>query len=132
MNARRDTGARRAIDAELEGQPDFRSAQRIHAHLQRTGASVSLATVYRNLAAMAANGDIDVVLKADGEALYRRCSSPHHHHMICRSCGKTVEVRGPLIEDWFEEQAEEHDFYDTDHRVEILGLCQSCHETRDG
>ena len=33
---------------------------------------------------------------ADGEAVYRRCTSgEHHHHLVCRSCGRTVEVAGP-------------------------------------
>lgn len=131
MSARRDTGARRAINAQLEEQENFRSAQEMHADLKHNGASVSLATVYRNLAAMAVAGEIDVVLKTDGETLYRRCSQPHHHHLICRSCGKTVEVRSHRVEDWLDEQAAEHNFYDADHRVEIVGLCQVCHETRD-
>ncbi|MCH9719490.1 MAG: transcriptional repressor [Actinomycetia bacterium] len=129
MSTRRDTAARRAIAAELAEQQNFRTAQEIHADLKLKGASASLATVYRNLAAMAGTGDIDVVLKADGEALYRHCSQPHHHHLICRSCGKTIEVRSHHIENWLEEQAAEHNFYDTDHRVEMIGLCQICHET---
>ena len=103
----------------------------MHADLKDNGASVSLATVYRNLAAMAVAGEIDVVLKADGETLYRRCSQPHHHHLICRSCGKTVEVRSHRVEDWLDDQAAKHNFYDADHRVEIVGLCQVCHETHN-
>src|SRR5690349_24208333 len=35
----------------------------------------------------------DVLRNGDGEAVYRRCAvTVHHHHLLCRNCGKAVEV----------------------------------------
>ncbi|MBO0868194.1 MAG: transcriptional repressor, partial [Micromonosporaceae bacterium] len=63
----------------------------------------------------------------DGEQVYRRCArSNHHHHLVCRVCGRTVEVEGPAVERWARQQAEQHGFTEVDHTVEILGTCASC------
>ena len=67
------------------------------------GDKVGLATVYRNLQAMAADGEIDMLRTDDGEAVYRACSTGHHHHLVCRDCGRTVEVEGPTVEAWAEQ-----------------------------
>ena len=34
----------------------------------------------------------------DGETVYRKCSDHHHHHLVCRECGTTVEIAGPTVE----------------------------------
>ena len=56
--------------------------------------------MYRTLQLYADQGDVDVLRREDGEAIYRRCSETHHHHLVCRSCGATVEVEGPAVERW--------------------------------
>lgn len=63
---------------------------------------------------------------ADGEAVYRRCSSGHHHHLVCRHCGATVEVEGPAVERWANAVAAEHGFSDIAHTLEIFGTCADC------
>ena len=87
----RPTRQRRAVAAALAGFDDFRSAQEIHDLITRQGDSVGLATVYRTLAALAEAGEVDMLRNEDGEAIWRRCSGTHHHHLVCRSCGATVE-----------------------------------------
>ena len=62
----------------------------------------------------------------DGEAIYRRCSDTHHHHLVCRSCGATVEVEGPAVEKWAEAIATDHGFVNVAHTVEIFGTCADC------
>jgi Fur family ferric uptake transcriptional regulator len=65
--------------------------------------------------------------RPDGEQLYRRCGrEQHHHHLVCRSCGRTVEVAGPAVERWAERQAAEHGFTDVAHTLEIFGTCAAC------
>lgn len=122
----RATRQRSAVSAALESVEDFRSAQELHDLLRRTGTSVGLTTVYRTLQALADAGDVDVLRTADGEAVYRRCSSGHHHHLLCRRCGRTVEVAGPAVERWATTVADQHGFVDVDHTVEIVGTCGEC------
>lgn len=122
----RPTRQRVAVVAALASLDDFRSAQEIHAVLTQRGESVGLATVYRTLQALADAGDVDVLRTESGEAVYRRCGTDHHHHLVCRQCGATVEIEGPVVERWARAVASEHGFADVTHTVEIFGLCRSC------
>lgn len=127
QNTRRPTRQRAAVEAGLADLDDFLSAQDLHARLRTQGQSVGLATVYRTLQAMATDGDVDMMRTGDGEALYRRCSSgSHHHHLVCRSCGRTVEVEGPAVERWADKIGAENDFSEVVHTVEIVGTCSDC------
>jgi Fur family ferric uptake transcriptional regulator len=127
QNVRRPTRQRAAVEAVLAGIDDFLSAQDLHARLRTQGQNVGLATVYRTLQAMATDGDVDMMRTGDGEAVYRRCSSGfHHHHLVCRSCGRTVEVEGPAVERWADKIGAENDFSDVVHTLEIFGTCSDC------
>lgn len=123
---RRPTRQRRAVSAALDAVDDFRSAQDIHDLLKQRGENVGLTTVYRTLQALTDSGEVDVLRNDDGEALYRRCSDGHHHHLVCRSCGRTVEVAGPTVERWADKVAAEHGYRDVSHTLEIFGTCGSC------
>jgi Fur family transcriptional regulator, ferric uptake regulator len=122
----RPTRQRRAVAEVLTTVTDFRSAQEIHDLLSRSGETVGLATVYRTLQLLAEQGDVDVLRSEDGEATYRRCSDTHHHHLVCRGCGSTVEVEGPPVERWASGIADDHGFSDVSHTVEIFGTCPAC------
>lgn len=122
----RPTRQRKAVSAVLDGCTEFRTAQQVHEVLRDAGDSVGLSTVYRALQAMADAGEIDVLRSDAGEASYRRCSDSHHHHLVCRSCGATVEVEGPTVEKWTRAVAAEHGYADVSHSLEIFGTCSSC------
>jgi Fur family ferric uptake transcriptional regulator len=122
----RPTRQRRAVVTCLERFDDFRSAQEIHALLRDGGERVGLATVYRTLQALADSGEVDLLRSEDGEARYRRCSGSHHHHLVCRTCGRTVEVEGPAVERWAGTVAQDHGFRDVSHTLELFGTCGDC------
>ena len=122
----RSTRQRTAVASLLTEVDDFRSAQELHDLLKHRGDSVGLTTVYRTLQSLADAGEIDVLRTDDGEAVYRRCSSGHHHHLVCRSCGRTVEVEGPAVERWAEGVAHDNGFVDVAHTLEIFGTCAEC------
>src|ERR1700710_3230382 len=111
----RSTRQRAAISALLENVEDFRSAQELHDELRRGGENIGLTTVYRTLQAMASAGLLDTLRTDSGESVYRRCSQHHHHHLVCRSCGSTVEVEGGAAEAWAVEVAKAHGFTDVSH-----------------
>ncbi len=123
----RPTRQRTAVAEALARADGFASAQTLHEQLRRGGASVGLTTVYRHLQALADTGEVDVLRTDDGEAVYRACrAADHHHHLVCRSCGATVEVTGPAVESWATEVAAEHGFTEVSHTVEVFGTCSSC------
>jgi Fur family transcriptional regulator, ferric uptake regulator len=124
--ARRPTRQRKAVAAVLESVDEFRSAQEIHDLIRRRGDAVGLTTVYRTLQGLVDDGDVDVLRNDEGEALFRRCSAGHHHHLVCRSCGRTVEVEVPTVERWAQRVADEHGFAEVSHTLEIFGTCGGC------
>ncbi|SOC54970.1 Fur family transcriptional regulator [Ornithinimicrobium cerasi] len=123
---RRPTRQQAAVIDLLGSSEDFTSAQDLHARLRGTGATVGLATVYRTLATLAESGEVDVLRTDDGESVYRKCSTGHHHHLVCRDCGRTVEIEGPAVERWADSVAAEHGFRDVSHTLEIFGTCADC------
>lgn len=122
----RSTRQRTAVLTALAEVDDFRSTQELHEYLRRRGDAVGLTTVYRTLQALAEAGEVDVIVREDGESVYRQCSSTHHHHLVCRNCGRTVEVEGPAVERWATRVAADHGFTDVSHTLEIFGVCSTC------
>jgi len=122
----RPTRQRRAVIEAMASFEDFRSAQEIHDLLGRRGDPVGLATVYRTLQRLADSGEVDLLRTENGETIYRRCSDSHHHHLVCRVCGATVEVEGPTVERWTRAIADEHGYADVSHTLEIFGTCPAC------
>ncbi|MFC4333620.1 Fur family transcriptional regulator [Salininema proteolyticum] len=123
----RSTKQRTAVMELLNEDDSFRSAQDLHAILKERGSKIGLTTVYRTLQALADAEVVDVMRLPGGDYLYRHCdASEHHHHLVCRSCGSTVEVEGPTVERWAAKVASEHGFTDVGHTVELHGLCAKC------
>jgi Fur family transcriptional regulator, ferric uptake regulator len=123
----RRTRQRSALEEMLERTSEFHSAQQLHAKLLASGEPVALATVYRLLQAMAADGEVDVLRSQDSETRYRRCQRKgRHHHLVCRECGHTVEVAETTVKRWADEIARQHSFTGVSHTLELLGICASC------
>lgn len=126
LSQQRRTRQRRAVEEVLTELAEFRTAQQVHDELTRRGHSVGLTTVYRALHAMAHAHQVDAIRTEDGEAAYRRCSTGHHHHLVCRSCGHTVEVTGPTVERWADTVADRNGFRNVRHDLEVYGTCSHC------
>lgn len=125
--APRRTKQRAAIRDLVASTDEFRTAQQVHDDLRARGDSVGLATVYRALQSMADSGELDAVRQPEGEMAYRACDDDgHHHHLICRSCGRTVEISAGEVEAWAEQVARSHGFRDAGHELELYGLCGDC------
>lgn len=123
----RSTRQRSAVAALLDELEDFHTAQEIHDLLLNRGEAIGLTTVYRCLQRLADANEVDMFRTEEGVTTYRRCSSEHHHHLVCRSCGRTVEVDGPAVERWAKDVSTTHGFVDVEHTVEVIGTCPDCH-----
>lgn len=105
----------------------FRTAQQLFAQMRGSGSRIGLATIYRTVQSMADEGEVDVLRTDAGEVAYRRCQSQqHHHHLVCRDCGATVEIAAGPVEQWADRIAAEHEFDRVDHLLEIFGRCPAC------
>lgn len=123
---RRDTRQRRVLREHLAESDSFASAKQLYDDLRAGGDNVGLATIYRTLQAMAEAGEVDAVRIDEGEMLYRKCGPRHHHHLVCRNCGFSIELDGPGVERWAQNAADNHGFTEVKHVVELFGLCARC------
>ena len=126
MTAKRNTWQKDAVRHALSEATGFVSAQDLHQVLRNHGSTIGLATVYRAIADLAVQGEADSLQSKDGELLYRACGTSHHHHLICRKCGKTVEIEAHKVEAWADDVAKEHGFVRPSHTIDIFGDCANC------
>ena len=129
LPATRTTRQRKAIEALLSEFREFRSAQQIHAVLRERGDNIGLSTVYRTLGLMVHSGQVDVLTREDGETVYLQCSRQHHHHLLCRSCGRSNEIAGQAVVQWADDVAKQHGYTDISHTLEVFDLCPGCSPT---
>src|SRR6266567_2219057 len=83
------------------------------------------AAVYRTLEVLERRGLL-TRMHLDSYHGYTVCDDGHHHHLLCRSCGRvaTVDARG--VEAEIHKLAEQLDFRVDTHTLEFSGLCRTC------
>lgn len=114
------------VIAVLERVGGFASTKEIYQLLLKSGESIGLTTIYRALQSLVSEKVVDQLRREDGEAIFRLCGNSHHHHLVCKKCGKTVEIEGSAIEKWTKNMAAEHGFRELSHTAEIFGICSKC------
>jgi Fur family transcriptional regulator, ferric uptake regulator len=122
----RPTRQRVRVLDELMGERDDVTAQELHDRLRSGGEKLGLATVYRTLGLLAEAGVIDSLSHRPGELCYRWCGQGHHHHLVCSSCHRVVELADCELDPWLERISRAHGFITTGHRLEVSGLCAAC------
>ena len=126
MSERRNTWQKTAVLEQLSNTAEFVSAQELHQKISQSGKKLGLTTVYRALTEMVEQGTADSLSISDGEMRYRICTPEHHHHLICRVCGKTVEFDLPGFEELALEVAKANGFTELSHEIELFGVCTGC------
>jgi Fur family ferric uptake transcriptional regulator len=121
------TGPRRAILRLLESQEHPVSIRRIHELLSRS--TCDLATVYRSMKLLETVGMVKRFDFGDGVARYeliRHGETGHHHHLICTTCAKVVEIAECFPSELEEKIAAGNGFARITHRLEFFGVCPNC------
>ena len=88
--------------------------------------AVSTQAIYDVLNALTEAGLTRRIEPAGHPALFETRTGDNHHHLVCRRCGRTIEVDSPTVESWAEEVAKRHGFHDINHTLEIYGNCPDC------
>jgi Fur family ferric uptake transcriptional regulator len=129
MGARAEyvTRPREWIASILAREPRFLSASQIHERTKCLGMRVSLSTVYRTLDHLHAKGDVIARAQSDGEATYMVCApAQHHHHAICRRCGRVEDVDCSVTDRFAQSLRTLHGFDIDEHAMEFFGTCRDC------
>jgi Fur family ferric uptake transcriptional regulator len=122
----RITEPRRAVAgivAEREGH--FTAADLVH-DAQRVHPGIGRATIFRALDLFASLGLVERVDLPGGDHAYVACDTEHHHHAICTSCGRSLDVDDGGLAAVLATIAGRSGFRVTAHRLEIFGLCSAC------
>jgi Fur family ferric uptake transcriptional regulator len=124
------TRQRLEVLSELACEPDDATAQALWTRLrERRDSTIGLATVYRTLSLLSEKGIVDALSHRESELCYRLCGQAHHHHLVCSSCHRVVEIAGcDDVGEWLERIAAQHGFVATGHTIELTGLCAACRQ----
>ena len=119
----RNTRQREAIRGVFDRSDRPLSPQEVHERAGRAAAGVSMATVYRTLKALVAEGAL-VAVELPGQApRYEPAGLQHHHHFQCRVCGRVYDIHGcPGRLDRLAPAG----FVVEGHEITLRGVCERC------
>ena len=121
-------GARRAVVDLLGRQTCCLSAQEIFDGLRKVRRPVGIASVYRALEVLVDLRLVKRVDAGDGIARYEPAPSngDHHHHLVCRACGKVEAFTDPRLERTIDRVAGGLGYAVDEHEVVLTGACADC------
>lgn len=114
-----------------EKQEDHLSPEEIYEHIKDIYPEIGLATIYRTLQLYEEIGLVYKLNFDDGcyryEILSQNDKEIHqHHHLICKKCGKIIEVKEDLMNSLEEIIEKQYNFEIKNHIVKFTGICSQC------
>jgi Fur family ferric uptake transcriptional regulator len=124
----RNGGARRAVIELLAEQDCCLTAQEIFDRLRASGRRVGIASVYRVLDLLAAEGLVHRIELGAGTARFEpaRPGGEHHHHLVCDTCGKVEAFEDPGLERAIHRLEDMSGYAVAGHDVVLHGACRDC------
>lgn len=114
------------LDAVCEGG-GHTTVDEICERVQNKAPAINRSTVYRNLDFLQ---ELHLVVAADigGQSVYEIAHEHPHHHLICRGCGRTIEINQDTLAPAFAALEQQYGFFvGADHLV-FKGMCRECQE----
>jgi Fur family ferric uptake transcriptional regulator len=131
-NGHRLTPQRMLVIEALHNADRHISAEEIYKRLRRRYPYANISTVYRTLELLK---ELNLVTEADfgeGRVRYHVAEKGHHHHLICHTCGKIIDLEESLIHPLEDTLLQMYGF-DADLRhLAISGKCSDCRKKRIG
>lgn len=126
------TPQRRSIlDIIIEKEGMHLTVEEIYDEVKKVCPEIGLATVYRTVLLFE---ELNVIYKLDLNDGCSRYELAHehethrHHHLVCNSCGRVLEVHGDLLEELEKDIEKKYGFKISDHMVKFFGICKECSE----
>ena len=128
----RITPQREMIVDALAKAGDHVTAEEIFEVVKDRSSAVNIATVYRTLDTLVAEGLVCRTSLHGGQAVYVTQSHGAHIHLICRSCGAVIAVAEDVVLPLVEELENQHQFIADVQHLSILGTCVPCQKNTTG
>ena len=124
----RMTPQRMMILAAIEKSDDHISAEEIYSQVAARYPNVNISTVYRTLDLLERLGLVTNTDLGEGRVRYHPVEKGHHHHLVCRDCGATIDLEESLLTPLKDALLREHGFIADLKHLAILGRCVNCSE----
>ena len=122
MRGHRLTGSRRRVLDALLAAPAHFTVDDV---LQRVP-DVGRATVFRTMKLFQDLNVVCRVLMEDGSLHYRLSARGHHHHLVCRSCGRVEDFVNCDVSSLVRQLSSSTEYQIEGHWLEVYGRCASC------
>ena len=132
----RMTVPRQAILDVLSNTTEHLSAEDIYLKVHKIHPAIGLTTVYRTLELLIKTGIVFKFDFGDGRARYELSENPkgigHHHHLVCKDCGRIIDYTDfineeiELLKRTEKELSKKYKFKITNHMIQFYGLCEKC------
>ncbi|OFW65792.1 MAG: hypothetical protein A2Z12_04455 [Actinobacteria bacterium RBG_16_68_21] len=120
----RATAARRAVcEVVATHHEEHLTPASIVAHLS---GRVDQSTVYRTLEALEGAGVLVHTHLGHGPAVYHLTDEPVHQHLVCRRCGRTIEIGSPRLAELLAAITDQTGFVADPAHFALSGLCAGC------
>jgi Fur family ferric uptake transcriptional regulator len=124
---RRVTGPRLALVALIDEQDGHFTAAELMDQARGRRIRVGRATVFRTLDLLTEIEALERLDLPSGEHAYVACEpEQHHHHVVCRRCGRSAEVADSGLQSVVQKIGRKSGYRIDSHRLELYGLCPQC------
>lgn len=126
-NGYRMTGPRRSVAELISNREGHFTAADLIADARRQRLAMGRATIFRTLELLTKVNALERLDLPSGEHAYVACEpEQHHHHVVCRKCGRSVEVQDSGLQSVVSEIGQRSGYLIDTHRLELFGLCPGC------
>ena len=122
----RVTGPRRSVARLIDAREGHFTAAELLEDARRHPDRIGRATVFRCLDLFTSIGLVERVDLPDGTHAWVACEDVHHHHAICTTCGRSVDVQDQGLAETLAAIGRRTGFLVASHRLEVFGTCASC------
>jgi Fur family peroxide stress response transcriptional regulator len=126
----RITPQRVAILEAVMNSPQHPSAEQVYIQVLAQYPMISLATVYKTLDLMKAEGEVIELGFGSEGSRYDGARPYPHPHLICSQCRRIIDLEPEYLPGLPSGLAKNHGFTDLSQRVDYYGLCPDCQAQR--
>lgn len=102
------------------------NAEQVYNAVRAQSSYVNRSTVYRTLDLFKEIGLVVELQAGNGQTEYELASVGGHHHLVCRSCGKTIELADHYLVSFTEDLRKDYGFEAEIQHLAISGWCADC------
>ena len=122
----RITRQRQIIIQAIAHRGEHVDAEEVFAHIQRKTPSANIATVYRTLDLLVAQGLASRIDLGKGRVIYAANQHGPHIHLVCRQCGRVIDADQNMLLSLNEKLSAGYRFTADLQHISLLGLCSQC------